>query len=374
MKKITFLMLHLNYGGIERQVTTLANELCKNYNVEIISLYDLLNGRSFYNLDDRINVKFIFNFGPNKKELLKNLKSLKLVSFFKELSKSCNILYTKYIGLKKVIDELKTDILISSRIEFSSQIHRKDIITISQEHSFINSDTYKIKCKKAFKDIKYLVVMTNQAKKLYESWFRDINNYTKVVVIPNMINENKSGKYSNLENNQIISVGRLEEVKDFKSLILNFSVISKSHEGLVLKIVGDGSQREELKKLIDYHNLQGKVVLTGTLNEKQINDELLKSDVFTLTSKSESFSLVLCEAMNYGLPCVAFDVDVGPREIISDNIDGFLVPKDDITKFAKYLEILLNDVNKRKKMGKNAINKAKKFLPENIINMWESIF
>lgn len=374
MKKITFLMLHLNYGGIERQITTLANNLVDKYEIEIISLYDLLNGKSFYSLDERIKVRYIFEFGPNKKELTSNLKRLKFVSLFKELIKSFKILYTKHIGLKKIINDLKTDVLISSRIEFANQIHRKDIITISQEHSFINSETYKFKCKKAFKDIKYLVVMTNQAKKLYESWFKDINNYTKVVVIPNMINENKSGKYSNLENNQIISIGRLEEVKDFKSLIMSFSEISKNHDDLVLKIIGDGSQREELKKLIEFHNLQGKVVLTGKLNEKQINDELLKSDVFTLTSKSESFSLVLCEAMNYGVPCIAFDVDVGPREIISDNIDGFLIPKEDRTKYVKYLEILINDVNKRKDMGKNAIIKSKKFFPENIINMWESIF
>lgn len=43
MKKITFLMLHLNYGGIEKQVTTLANELSKEYKIEIISLYNILS-------------------------------------------------------------------------------------------------------------------------------------------------------------------------------------------------------------------------------------------------------------------------------------------------------------------------------------------
>ena len=93
MKKITFLMLHMNYGGIERQVTNLANELCKNYNIEIISLYDLLNGKSFYNLDDRINVKYIFNYGPNKREIIQALKKFKIITLVKELVKSIKILW-----------------------------------------------------------------------------------------------------------------------------------------------------------------------------------------------------------------------------------------------------------------------------------------
>ena len=45
MKKVTFLLLHLNYGGLEKQVTTLANELSKSYDVELVVLYDLLNGK-----------------------------------------------------------------------------------------------------------------------------------------------------------------------------------------------------------------------------------------------------------------------------------------------------------------------------------------
>ena len=47
MTKITFLMLHLNYGGIEKQVTTLANSLANDYEIEIISLYDLLERKIF---------------------------------------------------------------------------------------------------------------------------------------------------------------------------------------------------------------------------------------------------------------------------------------------------------------------------------------
>ena len=374
MKKITFLMLHLNYGGIEKQVTTLANELCKKYEVEIISLYDILDGGFFYELDKRIKVKYIFNYGPNKKEIIQTLKKVKIISLFKELVKSVKILYTKYFGIRKIVNSLVTDIVISTRIEFSKQINRKDIITISQEHSYIDNEKYIKKVKKSFSGIDYLVVMTNKAKEKYEEWLSEVKNKPEVVVIPNLIKDNIEGQVSSLNNNQIISIGRLEPVKDFYTLIIVFSVLVKKYPYLKLKIIGDGSEKERLRNLITNNNLQNNVVLTGKLNENEIKDELLKSDVFVLTSKSESFSLVLCEAMNYGVPCIAFDVDVGPREIIKDNVTGFLIENRNIENMISKISSLLDDKNLRHNMGQESINSIKRFYPANILKKWEQLF
>lgn len=374
MKKITFLMLHLNYGGIEKQVTTLANELSKEYKIEIISLYNILSGKSFYELDERINVKYIFNSGPNRSEIKNALKKFKLINLVSELRKAFKMLYTKYFGLKKIINKLNTDILISSRIEFSKQIKRDDIITISQEHSFIDEKKYIKKVKRSFKHIKYLVVMTKGAKQRYDEWLKEEKVKPEVVVIPNMIKENKTGKTSTLTNNQIISVGRLEEVKDFYTLILVFSVIVKKYPNYVLKIIGEGSMREKLEEQIKNCNLEKKVILTGKLNENEINNEFLKSDIFVLTSKSESFSLVLCEAMNYGIPCVAFDVDVGPREIIQNGKNGFLIEDRKIDLMIKKIDELLSNNVLRKEFGEEAKCYTKKFISINIVNLWKYIF
>ena len=374
MKKITFLMLHLNYGGIEKQVTTLANELCKNYNVEIIALYDLLNGKSFYNLDDRINVKFIFNFGPNKREIIQSLKKFKIITLVKELVKSIKILHTKYNGMKKIVNNIDSDIVISSRIEFSKQIHRKDIITIAQEHSYIDNEKYKNKVKRSFNGINYLVVMTNKSKEKYDLWLKNIKNKPKVIVIPNMIKQNINAQVSSLNSNQIISIGRLEPVKDFYTLIIVFSILTKKYPNLTLKIIGDGSEKEILNEMIKECNLQDKIILTGKLGEEEINEELLKSEIFILTSKNESFSLVLCEAMNYGLPCVAFDVEVGPREIIDDGVTGFLIKDRNIDLMIEKISNLLEDEVLRNNMGKNSSDCIKKFYSNNIIKKWEKIF
>lgn len=374
MKKITFLMLHLNYGGIEKQVTTLANKLCENYDVEIISLYNMLNGKSFYEILPNIKVKYIFDFGPNKKQIFHSLKKLKFITLFKEIIKSFNILYTKYFGLKKIINKLDTDILISSRIEFSKQVKRNDIITIAQEHSYIDDNKYIKKVKKSFKGINYLVVMTKKAKAQYDLWLKDVKNKPEVVVIPNMIKENKEGQVSNLNNNQIISVGRLEPVKDFYTLILVFSILIKKYPKLILKIIGEGSQRNKLEELVKKCNLQENVIFTGKLKEEEINKELLKSDIFVLTSKSESFSLVLCEAMNFGLPCVAFDVDVGPREIIQNIINGFLIEDRNLDRMIEKVEELLKDKELREKMGEAAKKSVINFYSNKVLDKWYKLF
>lgn len=374
MKKITFLMLHLNYGGIEKQVTTLANELSKEYEVEIISLYDILSGESFYQLDDKVKIKYIFNFGPNKDKIKDALKKFKLITLIKQLCRALKILYTKYFGLGKIIKNLNTDILISSRIEFSKQIKRNDIITISQEHSFIDNEKYIKKVRKSFKHIKYLIVMTKGAKEKYDEWLKNEKIKPEVIVIPNIIKENKSGKISNLNNRQIISVGRLEDVKDFYTLILVFSVIVKKYPNYILKIIGEGSMREKLEEQIKKCNLQKNVILTGRRTENEINNELIKSDVFVLTSKSESFSLVLCEAMNFGVPCIAFDVDVGPREIIQDGKNGFLIENRNVDLMIERLDELLYNISLRRFLGSNSYNVAKNYYSENIINKWKNIF
>lgn len=374
MKKITFLMLHLNYGGIEKQVTTLANELSKEYEVEIISLYDILSGESFYQLDDKVKIKYIFNFGPNKDKIKDALKKFKLITLIKQLCRALKILYTKYFGLGKIIKNLNTDILISSRVEFSKQIKRNDIITISQEHSFIDNEKYIKKVRKSFKHIKYLIVMTKGAKEKYDEWLKNEKIKPEVIVIPNIIKENKSGKISNLNNRQIISVGRLEDVKDFYTLILVFSVIVKKYPNYILKIIGEGSMREKLEEQIKKCNLQKNVILTGRRTENEINNELIKSDVFVLTSKSESFSLVLCEAMNFGVPCIAFDVDVGPREIIQDGKNGFLIENRNVDLMIERLDELLYNISLRRFLGSNSYNVAKNYYSENIINKWKNIF
>ena len=372
MKKVTFLLLHLNYGGLEKQVTTLANELAKSYDVELVVLYDLLKGRSFYKLNDNIKVKFVLKYGPIKaKQLKEMLKKVKIIELFKSLAKDIKLIFTKYFGVKKIVNKMKTDVLISSRIEFSRQIKRRDILTISQEHSYVDTPSYVKKVKKSFKNIKYLVVMTDKAKENYQKWLNGNNTYTKVIKIPNAINS--TNKRAALESNQIISVGRLEDVKDFETLILVFSMCLDQNNNLRLEIVGDGSKKEELVNLCKSLNILDYVRFTGKLDSNQVEGEMLKSSLFLLTSKSESFSLVLVEASSLGIPCISFDIDVGPREIIKDGKTGFIIKDRNKELMKKKILEIMNSRDVRNEIGNNAKINAEKYYIENVVNEWKKI-
>ena len=373
MKKITFLMLHLNYGGLEKQTVTLINELAKQntFDIEIVSVYDIL-GKSFYELDSKVKIKYLIPHGPNKKEIKECIGGKKYFKLIKELSKGLKTVSLKYLLMKKEIAKLKTDYIFSTRIEFSRLIKRKDTINISQEHSYIDEHKYVEKVQKSFNYIDYLIVMTDKAKMKYENWIR--NDRTKVVVIPNMI-ENNNKHISKCENKRIISVGRLEDVKDFPLLIDVFNKIVRSHKNndWILEIVGSGSQKEALEKKIDILDLSCNIILTDNVPSDMVYQKLADSSIFVLTSKSESFSLVLCEAMNAGLPVVSFDIDVGPREIIADGQNGYLIENRSAQDMVNKILTLMDNSKLRKKIGTNAKQSIERFYSSNIVNQWLEI-
>jgi glycosyltransferase involved in cell wall biosynthesis len=375
LKKITFLMLHLNYGGLEKQTTTLINELAKtkNYEIEIISVYDII-GKSFYDLDSSVKVKYLLPYGPNKEKIKEFLSSKKYFSLIKQLLKGFKILFLKYFLMSKEIKKLNTDYIFSTRTEFSNLINRKDTINIFQEHCAIDSNLYFKKNLKTFRNIHYVVVMTEKLKEIFENNLSKNNFKCRVLNIPNMI--------ENIEYNdevkddgviKLISIGRLHEVKDFSTLIDVFNIVKSKIDNVELQIIGEGSDRKTIENRIKYYNLEKSVKLLGKCEEDIVSKELKKSDIFVLTSKSESFSLVICEAMQASLPVVAFDVDFGPREIIKDNETGFLIKYKDISEMSEKIIYLIKNNEQRKIMGIKGKQDVKKFYSEELIYKWIEI-
>src|SRR5690554_2479973 len=148
MKKITFLVLHLGYGGIEKAVTSLANLLCNDYKIEIISTYKIYNKPPF-EINDKVSIVYLLgDLKPNKKELLSAFKTRKIFQFLYEIIKAFKVLYLRRKTMKDAIIKSDSDIIISTRFLFNSLLSKygpNRAVKIAQEHRHHNNSKKYIK-------------------------------------------------------------------------------------------------------------------------------------------------------------------------------------------------------------------------------------
>lgn len=210
-----------------------------------------------------------------------------------------------------------------------------------------------------------IVVLTEED--LQTNW----KGYDNVSVIPNACTADGT-EVSQLNNSRIISVGRLEYQKNFSSLIRSFAKISNKFPNWTLEIVGEGSQRKLLTDLIAELGLQERVMLSGYSDN--VPEKMRNSTIFAMTSVFEGFGMVIVEAMACGLPVVSYACPCGPKDIINDGIDGFLVDVDDEEALSNRIAQLIMDEELRKKISVNALVRYKDYSMKNISDMWMKLF
>jgi glycosyltransferase involved in cell wall biosynthesis len=214
------------------------------------------------------------------------------------------------------------------------------------------------------------VLISQEAKSYYESHFRKTRN----IVIYNPLDNKLINKEIYYRNNSsaLISVGRLTYQKNYHLLIEIAEKVLAKHDGWVWHIYGDGEQREELEALIAEKRLTEKVVLMG--NVADLYDRYPSYAGIVMTSRWEGFPMVLIEAAANGLPMISLDIATGPKEIIEDSVNGFLIPEGDINSFISKLDIFMNEPEMREKFSRAASQKVASFRVENIVNQWCKLF
>ena len=368
-KSIDILALHLGFGGIETSIVNIANNLSKKYDINLIVLYKLENDIA-YQLNENVKLKYLYNGQPNKNEFKTAMQNKDVLGILKEGFKAIKILYLKKSLIIKEIINSKSDVIISTRMEFNVLLNdygKNDTLKIAQEHQYHNNNKkYIDTIKYSYCRIDYLLALTKTLKNDYINFLKNNNNHTRVELIPNMISTEGKNK-TTLNNKTIISVGRLDEGKKIDEAIEIFSKINNNFKFI---IVGDGAEKDKLNNLIIEKHLEKRVELVGYKTNSEVINLLSNADIFIMTSISEGLPMVLLEAMSVGVPCIAYDTGNGITDIITNSKNGFVIKNRNSSLFVKKIKMMMEDKKLLKNMSNNAINTAENYSFDNVTNKW----
>jgi len=240
-------------------------------------------------------------------------------------------------------------------------INMKKVIVTEHGSYYGYNNVYKKLKQWLYPKCKYIVSPTSMDYAIYKS--QNCNAF----YIPNPLSFFNE-KSSNLEQKIVINIGRLTSDKRQDLLLHIWQKVTMKFPDWKLKLVGKGELEETLRQIIKYNNIEKSVEIIEPI--KNVEALFLNTSIFAFTSKYEGFGMVLAEAMVYGVPCISFDIPSGPRDIIENNIDGFLIKDGNINQYIEKLEFLMSDIDKRIEMGKNAKQNIQKFLDTKIEQKW----
>lgn len=289
-----------------------------------------------------------------KKELIKQLMTIRPDFTISTLGRDVDFITSVKDGSKKIAEAHTT---------------RKNIrnFELLKKRNFIYKVIGKIwesKLEKAINKFNTLVVLTEDNA----SEWAEIKDS---IVIPNSLPFYPQ-KISYNSNKKAISVGRFEIEKGHDRLIDVWSEVIKKHPDWILEIYGEGTLKNGLINIAKEKRLSGSILFKPS--SMNIDKEYIDSSFCIMTSRYEGFGMVLIEAMACGLPCIAYDCPSGPRNIIKDGINGFLIKDGDVQKMAEKICFLIEHEDIRKKMGQAGYLNVEKYNINEIMGKWKQLF
>lgn len=256
---------------------------------------------------------------------------------------------------------INTKIIVESHVKGDTVSMKKYIFNHSLAYLFSFWDSYILK---KVKKADCIVTLTQEDKEFWKPYAE------RIEIIPNILTITPK-KVTDYRTKRIIAAGRYVHQKGFDMLLEAWHLINKNVNDWHLYIFGN-ENRKPYQRIVDKYGMNENTHLMGAT--KDIAEEFSKSSIFVLSSRFEGFGLVLAEAMSCGLPCVSFDCPYGPRDILTDGEDGFLIENGNIEALSKAIEQLITDENLRQSMGKRAIINVARYDSSNIMNRWEELF
>lgn len=348
-------------GGLERVLSVKASYLADNfgYQVTILTLNET-HPNSFYKFSKNIKLQSLkINSNP-----LSNLNSY--IKGIKKIAKEVNpdVIAVCDDGLKGFIIPR---ILKKFNIPIIYERHVSKEIEMNKNLPFWKKAIIKVKWKimdYLGADFSKFVVLTsgnlNEWKKL---------NNTKVISNPLSFYPSKS---SALDQKKVIAVGKQGYQKGYDLLLEAWAIVAPKCTDWKLEIYGKKEPEEGLEVLAKKLSIGDSVLFYDPV--KNIEDKYLESSIYVMSSRFEGFGMVLIEAMACGVPCVSFDCNYGPGDIIKHGEDGFLTAPENVAELAEKIIYMIKNDDSRVRFGINAKENVKRFLPENIMEQWTTLF
>ena len=341
-------------GGLERVLSVKASLLTEEfgYEVHIVSLNEM-GKEPFFSFSDKVQQHSIVVTGHP-------------ISYFLQYKK----------GVQKLVEEIQPDIIsvcddaikgfflpwiISTKAKWIYESHASVLLGSTDKglpfHKKVQHELKQFLGKRFSK----IVLLTEGNRKEWE-----LNN---LVVIPNPV-PFETNQYSSLKNRKIIAVGSYSFNKGYDLLLRIWESIEKDFPEWELNIYGRDTKKN-LKQCAENLNLKN-----IHFNEPvaDIGAKYLNSSIMVLPSRSEGFGMVLIEAMSFGLPVISFDCPNSPKDIISNNEDGFLIENGNIHEFVEKLKSLLGSESLRQMMGEKAKQNVQRFSARRIVKQWDELF
>lgn len=337
-------------GGTERVGTIIANGLSEKYKIIILTYGEKKD--SYYFLNENIKILKINN---SKNKYIKKISSIYNI---RKILKKYNIEILIDIDTILSINSLLASFFLKTKV-------------ISWEHfnfyNDLNIKRRKWARKLAAKFSSQIITLTEEDKNYF---IENLNINGKIDYIYNpspYLNIEKKNK----KNKIAISVGRLTKIKGFDKLIDIWKMIEEKDSDWVLYIIGDGEDKSKLLKQIETYKLKNIKLINHT---KEIDKYYEEASIYLMTSRFEGLPMTLIEAQSFGVPIISYDIKTGPKDIVIDGKNGYLIENNNSDEFVKKFLELSKNFQRIEEFSDRAFEDSKRFNTSNILAKWEGVF
>ena len=361
-------------GGTIRATYTLAGALAeRGHDVEIVSVIRAREGPALPP-PPGVRLRALTDLRPSslaRRPLQRRLhdQPSRLISTNDRRYRSFSLLTD--IALLRFLASVRDGALIGTRPGLNlaiAHLASESVVRVGQDHMNLGgySDALLARFLEAYPRLDLVSALTERDAAGYREL---LGERPPVEVFPNAAPD-VGGRRASLDDKLVIAAGRLTRQKAFGRLVDAWADLAPRHPDWTLRIFGEGGKRRYLERQISRHGIADSARIEHFTD--RLLDEFTHASIYAMTSRREGFPMVLLEAIGVGLPIVSVDCYTGPRDIVTDGVDGRIVPEGDRPALVAALSEVMADDAKRKAFGAAALGAAARYDRDRVAARWEA--